>query len=265
MPLPKFVVIGAPRCGTRWISQCLSEHPQIAVPKDEVYYFTTRRIVHSFWYKGLQWYSNIFDKIIGPDTVTWGEVTPVYLYEEDTPQRMYDTIPEAKIICCVRDQYDRAYSWYLFFLAHNYAISKTKYTFRSFLTYCNQVFASEGFYLDHIRRYLDFYPTQSIVAMCYDDLVDNPVSFIQRIYQFLGVDSSFSPASVSSRINCTEMPKQTFMPRFLFHDSRNERWHQKDDDIRKMMLRIFREHNKELGEYLGRELSHWNSGESGKK
>ena len=40
MPLPKFIGIGAPRCGTRWLAQCLAEHPEVSLPRKEVYFFT---------------------------------------------------------------------------------------------------------------------------------------------------------------------------------------------------------------------------------
>ncbi len=302
MPLPKFVCIGAPRCGTRWMSQCLSEHPQIAVPKDEVYFFTTRRVVNSSWHKGIEWYSNIFESIIGRDTQTWGEITPVYIYDDDTPRRMHAVIPEAKIICCLRDQYDRAYSWYRFYLKHNPDIAATRYSFRRFLTYCNQVYAREGFYLDHLKKYLSLYPRNSILLLLYDDLIAQPKSFIQNIYNFLKVDFSFIPPSLTNIVNKAELepphreserlfPSSLLPVSFPIHDKWGllvrlnsmfdkrhlllDKWdsltgkhsdlisaQQRDEEIRKRMAKLFQGHNVELGKFLGRDLSHWNSGKS---
>ncbi len=42
MPLPKFIGIGAPRCGTQWLAECLAEHPEISLPPKGVYLFTTQ-------------------------------------------------------------------------------------------------------------------------------------------------------------------------------------------------------------------------------
>ena len=163
MLLPKFIGIGAPRCGTRWISQCLSEHPQISLPPHEVYFFTTRRMVHSFWTKGLEWYSGFFEECARSGSTLCGEITPVYLFDEDTPGLIHSCIPEAKLICVLRDQAERAYSWYRLFLKVNPDLFKTSYSFKKFLTYHTEVYSTEGFYLDHLKRYLGFFPRESLL------------------------------------------------------------------------------------------------------
>jgi hypothetical protein len=40
--LPTFLGIGAPKCGTTWLAECLREHPQVFVPEvKEVVYFSS--------------------------------------------------------------------------------------------------------------------------------------------------------------------------------------------------------------------------------
>ena len=42
--LPTFLGIGAPKCGTTWLAECLREHPQVVVPEvKEVVHFSSDR------------------------------------------------------------------------------------------------------------------------------------------------------------------------------------------------------------------------------
>jgi len=290
MLLPKFVGIGAPRCGTRWLHQCLSEHPQIALLAGEAYFFTTRRVVHSRWSKGLEWYSGLFEKCVGPGVTTWGEITPVYLFDDDTPGLMHECIPEAKLICCLRDQSERAYSWYRLFLHFNPDIFSTDYSFRQFLTYQNDVYGREGFYLEHLQRYLALYPRESMIVLLYDDLEKDPVGCIQRVYRFLEADSSFVPPSVNKRINPMnlEIPRSKTLERFSARIRKARKLkrmklsrlghvidrlnsvqvapadfpvrHKMGPEMRARMAELYRDHNKKLGEFLRRDLTRWNCG-----
>jgi hypothetical protein len=281
--LPKFIGIGAPRCGTRWLAQCLSEHPQVALPPHEVYFFTTRRVVNSYWSRGLAWYSSLFDDCVRPGVVTWGEITPVYLFDDDTPRSMHQIVPEAKLICCLRDQSERAYSWYQLFLRFNPDIYFTSFSFRQFLTYNPEVYGREGFYLEHLERYLALYPRESILILLYDDLQEDPAGYIQQVFGFLGVNASFVPPSLNKRINpmLLEIPRSRMLQHIaghlktrrrsvnigLFLDKLNSRQvhkvdlpsrHQMDPEMRVRMTELYHEHNQRLGEFLGRDLGHWN-------
>lgn len=281
--LPKFIGIGAPRSGTRWLAQCLTEHPQIAMPPGEIYYFTTRRIVNSYYSRGLQWYSDLFKQSLKPDVKTWGEITPVYLYDEDTPFLMHQCVPDAKLICCLRDQSERAYSWYRFFLKVYPEIFNTNYSFRAFLTYHTEVYGREGFYLEHLQRYLALYPRKSIMILLYDDLEREPGTYLQQVYRFLGVDDSFVPPSLCKQINPTSFgfPRSNAVNRIVskmrtlpyiglfsntiekintrhFEESEMPERHRLDSEMRVRIEELYRDHNKKLGDFLYRDLSHWN-------
>ena len=283
--LPHFIGIGAPRCGTRWLSQCLSEHPEVGIPEEEVYFFSTRRLVHSFWSRGLSWYSSVLNSGIGPQTKVWGEITPFYLYDEDSASLIQQTVPNVKLICCLRDQSERAYSWYTLFLRYNPDLVYTRFSFQQFLTYCGDVYGREGFYLEHIERYLKLFPRESILFLVYDDLETNSLSYIQRAFNFLGVDESFVPPSAVKRINrmnSMDMPKSLVWAKAtrklarhgfarlarlienvnMIPMQRNELpdRHRMSAEMRERMYSMFATHNEKLGEFLGRDLSHWNTG-----
>ena len=290
MLLPKFIGIGAPRCGTRWLAQCLAEHPQIALPPNEVYFFTTRRLVHSHWSRGLEWYSALFEKCVGPGVTTWGEITPAYLQDDDTPKLIHRCLPEIKLICCLRDQSEMIHSQYRTFLRFNPEIFRTGFSFRQFLTYAPDVYGRYGFYMEHLQKYIALYPRESILILLYDDLEKEPVAFIQAVYRFLQVDSSFVPPSINRRINPMNLEIPKYRSETLAGISVNLRLpqklkgivparigrlinpvqtvqvkpidfparHQMDPELRDRIAELYRDHNKELGEFLGRDLSHWN-------
>jgi hypothetical protein len=289
MPLPNFLVIGAPRANTQWISQCLSEHPEIALPPEEVYFFTRRRVVMSNWYKGVDWYSDLLSQNIQKETKTCGEVTPIYLFDDDTPELIYQTVPNVKLIISLRDQSARAYSWYRLFLRFNPEIYHTDYSYKKFLTYQNDVYGREGFYLEHIKRYLNFFPRESMLILLHDDLQADSATYVRRIYQFLEVDADFRPPSLNHRLNKMEL--NLYRSRLLHKFSnrlkyssklkkmhldgfvnaiervntipvkRSEftRKHRLDPEMKRRMAQLYYEHNQELGDFLGRDLSHWNT------
>lgn len=291
MPFPTFIGVGAPRCGTRWLAECLAEHPQVALPPHEVYYFTTRRVVHSHWGKGAEWYSRLFQDCVRPGVTALGEITPFYLVDDETPGLMHASVPEAKLICCLRDQSERAYSWYRLFLRFNPEIVATDYSFRKFLTYHNEVFGREGFYLKHIEKYLQFYDRKALLILLYDDLMERPTSYIQGVYEFLGVDSSFVPSVLKEKVNPMElrvprsrmaqralarlrecgvlrrfkgMKLMTFVEKFTMKSvsrSRLPARHRLDPEMRARMAELYADHNRALGEFLGRDLRHWNQPE----
>ena len=285
MIMPKFIGIGAPRCGTRWLAQCLAEHPEIALPPYEVYFFTTRRMVLPLWSKGVDWYSGLFENCSRPGLTTWGEITPVYLFDEETPSLMYQCVPDAKLICCLRDQSERAHSWYRLFLKVHPDIFRTGYSFEAFLTYHTEVYGREGFYLEHLERYFKFYPRESMLILLYDDLKKDSLSYIKKIYEYLGVDGSYIPASVRRRINpmVLELPRSKSLKRlaaslqkrrrlqkigrFLVRLNMKEvpgsafpRRHRLNPEIRDKIGKLHLEHNRKLADVLGRDLSHWNCG-----
>jgi len=285
MPLPNFIGIGAPRSGTRWLAECLAEHPEISLPPEEVYFFTTRRVVHSFWDRGVEWYKKLLAESMKPGTVICGEITPWYLIDEDTPKLIRQCVPEVKLICLLRDQAERAYSWYRFFLKVNPDLFYSDYSFRRFLTYHTEVYGRDGFYLDHIRRYLNYFSRDSLLVLLYDDVTSDPLPLIRDVYQFLNVDSVFVPQSARKRINEADLvvprswkvkqaadwlgtrralgrfsdPLRRLNSKKIEVEDLPVR-HRLDPQMRERIRDLYHDHNERLGIFLGRDLSHWNNG-----
>src|SRR5437667_127545 len=89
-----FIGIGAPKCGTTWLSAQLEAHPQIGfAPDKEVYFFADtilRRIAGQelrCFDRGVAWYHEQFPALAGAITCR-GEFCPAYLYSEEAATRI---------------------------------------------------------------------------------------------------------------------------------------------------------------------------------
>ena len=112
--LPDFFVIGVVRSGTTSLYHYLDEHPCITKSAyDELGFFDDN------YHLGLNWYRSMFptkshkEKIIKKfgKFLTY-DVTPFYIYNKISVERIFKAFPNSKIIAVLRNPIDRAYSNY---------------------------------------------------------------------------------------------------------------------------------------------------------
>jgi hypothetical protein len=184
--LPNFIIIGGQRCATGWMSQCLREHPDVFMAQDETRFFD--------WYyeKGTAWWEQTYFNAAGSQKAI-GEKTANYLTDINAPQRIFDTLPSARIVCCVRNPVERLYSAFLMKASKKPELKSLSI---QQLVAEEQDLVTRGYYAKHLRQYYDLFPAEQILTLIYDDKMKDPHSFMQTIYHFLGVDSGFVPASL---------------------------------------------------------------------
>jgi len=191
-PLPDFAVAGTQKCATTWLYRCLKDHPDILVPDtDSVGYFNMN------YHKGESWYRDFFSEYEGEDIV--GEESPGYIRDMSAPERIADTIPNAKLIFMVRNPVDRAFSHYW----HQKSTSKINFefeeVFQNYDLYPNWV--SPGFYYRNIQRFEEYFPRENMKIMFFSDLVEDDEDFIKEAYSFIGADPSHTPAFLNEKVN----------------------------------------------------------------
>ncbi|MDJ0598249.1 MAG: sulfotransferase [Crocosphaera sp.] len=106
--LPDFVIIGVQKCGTTTLERNLSKHPEIYMT--EYCHPGSSREVHFFdtnYKKGADWYRSLFRDSNGR---ICGEKTPKYITNKLYMERLYSTIPDAKLIISLRDPVKRLIS-----------------------------------------------------------------------------------------------------------------------------------------------------------
>ena len=102
--LPDFVIIGAAKAATTWLSYNLSAHPEVLLPSQELHYFSR------FHGKSQDWYRAHFRD--AQETQLIGEKSASYLADPATPLRLHGLMPRAKLIAQLRNPIERAYSDY---------------------------------------------------------------------------------------------------------------------------------------------------------
>lgn len=192
-----FIGIGAQRTGTSWTYACLYEHPQICAPIKEIHFFSRPRYA-----EGLSWYEAHFKKCVKGQKV--GEFSTSYLYSDVAAERIKAAYPDTKIIAILRNPIDRAVSQYGNAVKGGEIPESMPFTEYSKK---EESVLKQGLYAEQLARYYDHFPREQVLVLIHEDAKKDPLSFIQSIYAFLGVDSSFVPSMLHDTVNNTRVPK----------------------------------------------------------
>jgi hypothetical protein len=216
VPLPDFLVIGAPKAGTTALHAALDRHPALYLsPVKEPKFFLTDGPPPTrgggpgdvtTWREHV-WRREDYEALFAPAAagLLRGESTPFYLYDRQAQRRIRELIPSAKLIAILRDPVERAHSnW-----AHLWSAGldpegdfvracadedrRIAAGWAQFWHYTR--LGRYGEQLEHL--YLSF-PREQVLVLRYRDLVDAPTWTLDRICAFLGV-----PPGV-----VTEVPKE---------------------------------------------------------
>lgn len=202
--LPNFLIVGAPRCGTTYLHRCLAEHPDVYMAElsysGDVNFFNPASEISAIRYydRGIKWYESLFDGRRLERAV--GEKTAHYFADPEVPARIFEFIPEVKLVVVIRNPVDRAYShfWY----------SRGKLpSGQRFLEVCYSPagrklrILESGLYYTNLQRFLEFFPKEQIHVVVHDYLLKSPGEELARLFEFLGVDSTFLPPSINRKIN----------------------------------------------------------------
>lgn len=101
--------MGAQKAGTTALDAYLRLCPDVALPhrSKELHFFDNNDLMaKSVWLREAFYHYN-FRNAKGN---IWGEITPRYMTQEEYIRRIYDYNNEAKIIVCLREPVERAYS-----------------------------------------------------------------------------------------------------------------------------------------------------------
>jgi hypothetical protein len=210
--LPNLVVIGTGRCGTTSLHHYLAQHPQIAMSRTkELRFFADvadldarplhdpleRAVVarsRGTWRRGLDWYRSQFD----PRAPVRGESSPIYCHpwHRACVQRLAATLPDARLILCVRDPVERTLSAQ----RHRRAIGQDPRPADAALS-PDGLYASLSRYADHLEAYLRHFPAERILVVDQADLASRPRATLGEVFAFLGVDRGFWSPGFARRWN----------------------------------------------------------------
>ena len=190
-----FIGIGAPKCGTTWLSAQLKAHPQIGfAPDKEVYYFADtilRRMASQelrCFERGVSWYHQQFPALAGGITCR-GEFCPAYLYSSEAVARIADYRSDIKLLLCLRPPVEMIYSWYWY--NRNAVVASLPESFEAMME--NPFLRHLGCFARHLRPYLDRFPAKNILVVQFDAIRRDPDHVRHGVYEFLNVAADFKP------------------------------------------------------------------------
>lgn len=199
-----FLGIGAQRSGTTWIAECLREHPEICLssPK-EIHFFGTEK----YRKLGFNWYRKHFN--CRPNQIR-GEFDPGYFMSEKAAEQIRENFPDIKLIVCLRNPTERAFSNYL----STKDLQPQKKSFEESIKQNPQAL-ERGLYYKHLKKYFELFPEENILVLIYEEIKKNPEEFIKKIYNFLDVDKNFKPSGLNRKSNTSKEYRLPFVKRWL--------------------------------------------------
>lgn len=253
MPLPTFIIVGAQKCGTSSLSATLRGHSQVHMSRPKELHFFDRNFE-----QGLDFYATQFKPL--PQHLAIGEATPSYLYDAEARERISAMLPEVRLVVILRDPVKRAYShfWHSKRLGFEEsatfeeALSREPERLTSSVRRDRMRFSyvDRGHYLEQLQALEQRHGAEKIHTMLLDDLKDDRIGTLERLFAFLGVDTA--PASTI---------KEKWTNRYRVKDEAGAEkvveYPPLDPATRARLVEHFAPHNERLGAHLGRDLSAW--------
>lgn len=194
--LPDFVIAGAPRSGTTWLTSALERHPEVWLARPlrpEPKFF----LVDDLYAQGLEEYSRRWFGDV-PDGVAAGEKSTNYLESPVAADRMARDLPDVRLLFCLRDPVDRAVSNYRWSVTNGMESQDFATALRleeereahvaPELRYARpHAYVSRGRYAELLRPWLRRFDREQVLVIRFEDLVEDSGSTLARVHAHLGV------------------------------------------------------------------------------
>lgn len=262
LPLPTFLVIGAQKSGTVWLTFNLRAHPGIFMPRPEVAIAKSGKREIGFFSKGehfekgVDWYRTNFEGWNGEPVV--GETTPGYMmwHQGDLgvkPARIHASLPGVRLVALLRNPVDRAYSAFLHHMRQGRIPTGAGLLerLRSVAPKHDQLrLVAGGWYAASLEPYVERFGERLKVFLT-DEMADDPERLYLRTLEHIGASTDFLPPTLRRIRHKGKAPETSQYaedegaPRPLTPEERAEAYV------------YFREEMERLEELLGRDLSIW--------
>lgn len=295
MTLPNFFLIGAAKSGTTALYSFLKQHPEVFLPeRKEPHFFAFQNQELRFRGPGvtinkaitrIDEYRRLYANVAGESAI--GDCSASYLYVQGTCERIHDLCPDAKIIAILRNPIDRAYSSYLHLVREG---REPLDSFEAALEAEQDRIAQDwgllwryadlGRYAAQLERYLAAFGRERVRVFLYDELRSDPQQLMHDTFEFLGVDSEFTP-DLSARPNVSGVPQSRWLHKLLraggaartlvratiptalkvqlrdWYFGRGLRQPPMHPELRERLRREFRDDILKTQQLIERDLSHW--------
>ena len=192
--LVDFVIGGAQKGGTTALCAYLREHPELLMARRKQVHFFDEDSHFANGSPDYSIYHAAFDAGVGRRLT--GEATPIYMYWEPAPRRMWQYNPHMKLILLLRNPIERAYSHWT--MEHSKgrdsaslwdALSDETERCREALPDQHRVYSyiDRGVYSEQLRRIWRYFPPPQVLVMKSEHLRDEADAALAEVCDFLGV------------------------------------------------------------------------------
>lgn len=186
---PDAIVIGMPRSGTTWLFRVLSQHPDIFIPKNKeinffnkkFYYLSNKRLKNPNRAGGINHYYSYFKS--APKDKTAVDMSILSALDDSSSTEIKKYFPGVKIIACLRNPSDHAYSMYQLMYSEGEVKNKT---FDEYVRKRPDLL-KHSFYYNHLKPYFKNFPRRNIHIIYLDDIKKDPKKALRKLVSFLGV------------------------------------------------------------------------------
>jgi hypothetical protein len=189
-----FLVIGAQKAGTTWLNRKLRKHHQkISFPGGkEVHFWDLFRA------RGTDWYVKLLSK---PDGRLHGDMTPAYAsLPPEVIAECHSLFPNLRLIYTIRDPAERAWSAAKMD-AVRAGMKVDDVPDEWFISHFRSTGSlARGDYESCIRNWLHFYEEEQLLILRFEEIMEDPASYLKKCFNHLGLETIYAP-KVSSSAN----------------------------------------------------------------
>lgn len=269
--LPDFLIIGAMRSGTTSLAVNLGNHPEIFIPPEKEVRFFDRHFD-----EGMPWYEDRFAR--APAGAIVGEASPGYMYHHSARERMAEALPDARLVAILREPVERAYSHY--WLNRSLGIEPLSFAQavdREPIRLANGErpdafgYLARGRFLAQLQAVCEHYERDRLLVLLFDDLQGDPGGTYRRTCAFLGIDQTYEPRALGRPINpyvqfrslpvrgaARDLPSPARRLLERVNTRRSVSYPPLDPELQAELRSRFRDENRQLEIWLGRDLHAWN-------
>ena len=240
-------IVGAQRSGSTYLYEALDDHPQISMAhpvRPEPKFFLNERLFEL----GRDSYEDNYFNDRKSGSLYLGEKSTSYIESIEAAQRIHAYYPDARILMILRNPIQRAYSNYLFSVAHKLETltfmdalkaESGRLSGSRFSSSVNPyAYRQRGRYIDYIESYAKVFSPSQLYILIFEEFVNN-LADVHALYRWLGVDESFVPNSLGRVVNPSTLERENQLHAF------------------KDLALGYHESNCRLENYLGRRISAW--------
>ena len=206
MTWPNFFIVGTSRAGTTSLYNYLNSINEIYLaPKGKIHYF----FPEEFKKKNTKdEYLNIFTEIENQKLI--GEYAG-YLDNNESPNLIKSTIPNSKIIICLRNPIERGFSHYLMNVREGIEKNDFSNSFENFMNPINKNsrfykrYIELGLYYEKVKRFLDIFGKENVKIIIFEEFSQNPKKIFKELLDFLEIKSD-TPSIVGTTYNAYGEP-----------------------------------------------------------